>query len=148
MFVAADSLWQLMKQSNFWLLYKMWQFIDTGWKPGELSLSPELPGLGDMGSGHRGTALSKLRWTERCSLRGWDVTRHSSARADFPGIKWKCWKMERKWGIWWVDDAKVIHYMLSQEVIRLPYLFSLRRYWDTQAGKSLCFEIIFSAQNC
>ena len=61
--------------------------------------------------------------TEGCSQCGWDVSRHASSRADFPGVRRKCWKMERKWGIWWVDDAKVTHYMLFQEV-RLGYFTS------------------------
>lgn len=144
MFVASDSLWRLRSRvtsDNCVRCKDSKQTLDKS--PGR-ALFPELQGFEGVGPW---AVSSELRWTEGYSLCGWDVSTHTSSRADFPGVRRKCWKMERKWGIWWVDDAKVTHYMLFQEVIRLLYLFSLERYWDTQAGKSLCFEIIFSAQN-
>lgn len=101
-----------MKRSNFWQLYRMWgQLTDTGWKPGVLSLS-RVSGFEGVGPW---AVLTELRWTEGCSLCGWDVSVHASCRADFRGVRRKCWKMEKKWGVWWVDDAKVTHYMLFQE---------------------------------
>ena len=67
--------------------------------------------------------LCYQNWGEqKGTLCGWDVSIHTSSRADFPGVRRKCWKMDRKWGIWWVADAKVTHYMLFQEVIRLLVL--------------------------
>lgn len=94
--------------------------VTRHWMKAWCAFSPELQGF--EGVGPR-AVLAELRWTEGCSQCGWDVSRHASSRADFPGVRRKCWKMERKWGIWWVDDAKVTHYMLFQEV-RLGYFTS------------------------